>query len=90
MGILLEFPYVNPWEFPQKIRGNWMGWEWELKFHSHGNPGSLENGQICGELVVFDFYRERSCLKCQNLLIMKLNRFSVRKFVRGHFARELF
>ena len=57
MGIVVipwELPYGNPigitiWESYGHFHGNshrnpvGMRWEWELKFLSHGNPGSLED-----------------------------------------------
>ena len=39
MGIHRGFPYGSPWGSPQKSCQG-MGWVWEWKFHSHGNPVS--------------------------------------------------
>ena len=41
VGILWEFPWESYGNSHRKPVG--MGWEWELKFHSHGNPDYEKN-----------------------------------------------
>ena len=47
MGIPIVNPVGNPmgilWESCGNSYGNLvgMGWEWEFKFHSHGNPANM-------------------------------------------------